>query len=257
MTQTTSRFCPSCGRKQDAERCAWDGVETITLGTAQSSSGIFATDDIVDHYRIGRHLGKGAMGRVYAATNTRTGHAVALKVLSQNGDGLEDADVMRFFREAAVTAGLQNGNIVRVYDFGQAPDGSPFLAMELIDGESLQSELRAIRARGERMSEAEATEIGIGVLRALGEIHAAGIVHRDLKPGNIMLAKVRGEDRVVKVVDFGIARPDNSALTSVGAQIGTVNYMSPEQAAARPLDARSDLFALGCILYECVAGQAR
>jgi serine/threonine-protein kinase len=161
--------------------------------------------------------------------------------------------VARFEREMRVTAAIEHPHTVRVYDFGQI-EGQPFLAMEYLAGRSLRQELdRSGALPAERVA-----SIGVQIAKALGAAHRVGVVHRDLKPDNVMLVEGYGERDFVKVLDFGIARSldqgEAGFRTKAGAIIGTPAYMSPEQASTVPLDARSDLYSLGVVLYEMLAG---
>ena len=203
-------------------------------------------------YVVRGTLGKGGFGAVFRCLHTGTGQDVAVKVLTVAD---ASADVLtRFFREARVTAGLKHPNTIRVFDFGQDDNGVVFLAMEMLSGHSLADELRTRMVRGSRFAEREVIEIAIAVLRSLAEAHAGGLVHRDLKPHNIYLHQVPGDDPVVKVLDFGIAKSEGAGMTATGAVLGTPAYMSPEQAQSLPLDGRSDLYSLGVVLWELVTG---
>ena len=210
----------------------------------------------VRHYRVVRPLGAGGMGEVFLAQDTRLDRSVALKFLP--AESAADArHRQRFLTEAKAVAALNHPNICTIYDVGEAEDGRPFIAMELLEGETLGARLK--RASLEMP---ELIEIGLQVVEALAAAHAKGIVHRDIKPSNL---HVTAEGRV-KVLDFGLAKrltvesATEEAATLVQTQsgqvLGTPNYMSPEQALAGEVDARTDLFALGTVLYEMVAGRA-
>jgi serine/threonine protein kinase len=245
-----TRYCPVCGLPTDAPFCPEDGVATLERVKA-AGSGEVKNGDLVAKYRISGKLGKGGFGAVFSAVHTGTGQSVALKMLlSEDAD---ESEIRRFHREARITAGLQHPNTVRVFDVGQTESGSLYIAMELLQGGSLEEELRQ-RGAGGILTQTEAIELAIPVLKALSEAHSQSLVHRDLKPGNIMYATIDGE-RVVKVLDFGIARINDSSLTGTGRSLGTPAYMSPEQVLGGNLDGRSDLYALGVILYRCVAGK--
>ena len=206
---------------------------------------------VLGSYRITGALGAGGMGSVFTAVHVQTGKPAAVKLLRKE---LTDNDelVERFFNEARAATRIRHPGIIEVYDFGHADDGRAFLAMELLEGVTLRQRI----AQKQRLSEDEARAIARGVAEALAAAHAAAIVHRDLKPDNIFL--VGGT--TPKVLDFGIAKlldrvQDEVSRTRTGSLIGTPVYMAPEQArAAGSIDARADLYSLGCILYEMVAG---
>jgi serine/threonine protein kinase len=209
---------------------------------------------IANRYRIVRKLGAGGMGAVYEALQEGLGRKVALKVLlaafAQNPEV-----VARFQREAQAAASLGHPNIVSVTDFG-ADAGQVFLVMEYLAGASLAQVIERERV----LSPGRAAWIATQVLSALSVAHGAGIVHRDMKPDNVFLTEVSGVRDVVKVLDFGIARfteqhGSNSKLTSTGAVLGTPAYMSPEQARGRPVDARTDVYSAGVMLYEMLTGR--
>ena len=203
------------------------------------------------HYEIQARLGVGGMGTVYQALDTRLNRAVALKVLSPDKwEGTSGRG--RLMREAQAASALNHPNIVTVYEIGQEA-GVDFIAMECVEGKTLGSFV----ARRPPLRETLATAIQIA--DALAAAHDAGIVHRDLKPSNIMVTE-RG---LVKILDFGIAKvaaagdSESSAtqtLTLAGQVVGTVAFMSPEQAAGKDVDWRSDIFSFGCVLYEMVTG---
>jgi len=218
-------------------------------------AGVIHEGDIVEgRYRITGVLGRGGYGAVYSAEHTGTKQKVAIKMLMGGGEGHDEGEIRRFYREAQVTANLRHPNTVRVFDVGQTQDQALFIAMELLHGPTLEKVLRNHASEGRVATEAEAIDVGIAVLKSLSEAHGQGLVHRDLKPANIMITEVDGE-RIIKVLDFGIARPQESSLTETGSSLGTPGYMSPEQCRADPIDGRSDLYSLGVILYRCVAGK--
>lgn len=197
-------------------------------------------------YRVEGELGRGGMAKVFRGTDTVLGRPVAIKVLAPRFS--DDASfVQRFRREAQAAARLSNPNVVGVFDTG-ADDGVHYIVMEYVEGRTLAEELAGGRILPER-----AIEIAQAVCDALAAAHAQGVIHRDIKPGNIMLTP-SGQ---VKVADFGIARLTTSAETieQTAAVLGTAAYLSPEQAQGRPVDARSDLYSLGCVLYEMVTGR--
>ncbi len=211
---------------------------------------------IADKYRVLRELGRGGMGAVYEAVHTGIGKHVALKFLE--GDLERDGQAKaRFLREAQTASLVESPHIVHIFDSGCTSDGTPFLVLELLHGEDLRARLR----REGRLPVEEAVAIAEQTLHALMRTHAAGIVHRDLKPENIFLCEHEGTNVFVKLLDFGISkvnRPESTldTLTHEGTVLGTAFYMSPEQARGENgLDGRSDIYALGAILFEMLAGQ--
>lgn len=200
-------------------------------------------------YRVVGELGRGGFGVVLEAVHLTTGHPVAVKVLTP-GQGADAVEMgRRFFREAEQTSRLSHPSTVRVFDFGHTEDGDLFLAMEKLSGETLQD----VIDRGP-LEEAQTVEIAVEVLRSLAEAHTVGLVHRDLKPANIFLHEIPGGDRIVKVLDFGIAKHNDNGMTQAGKALGTPTHMAPEQAMGKEVDARTDLYALGIVLFECLAG---
>jgi beta-lactam-binding protein with PASTA domain/predicted Ser/Thr protein kinase len=204
-----------------------------------------APDTMVDgRYRIIRRLGSGGMADVYCAEDTQLGRDVALKLLYRRF--AEDTEfVERFRREASSAAGLQHPNVVQVFDRGQW-DGTYYIAMEFLHGRNLK---QVVRDHG-ALEPALAVELVIQILKAARFAHRRGIVHRDIKPHNVI---VDDEGRA-KVTDFGIARAGASDMTETGSIMGTAQYLSPEQAQGLPVDARSDLYAIGIVLYELLTG---
>src|SRR5262245_24560305 len=193
------------------------------------------------------------MGTVYRATHTLMDKPVALKIL--RAELATDAEaVARFHREARSASRLDHDHCIRVTDFGQSDDGLLFLVMELLDGVSLGTVAR----RGP-LPPARVANIGIAIAEALGHAHEQGVIHRDLKPDNVFLARRARGRELVKVLDFGLAKlAHDSALgpsiTRDGTVFGTPEYMAPEQAEGEKLDGRTDLYALGCILYQLLVG---
>lgn len=207
-----------------------------------------------ERYQLGEVLGRGGMAEVRRARDTRLGRDVAIKTLRADlaGDTIFQT---RFRREAQSAAGLNHPTIVSVYDTGVRKDldsdvDIPYIVMELVEGSTLRDVLRD----GRRILPERALEITQGVLDALSYSHKAGIIHRDIKPANVMLTKAGA----VKVMDFGIARAvsDTAAtMTQTAAVIGTAQYLSPEQARGETVDARSDIYSAGCLLYELLTGR--
>jgi serine/threonine protein kinase/tetratricopeptide (TPR) repeat protein len=205
--------------------------------------------EIIGHYRVLSKLGEGGMGVVFAAADERLQRRVALKMVRQTSGDPQSRD--RLWREARAAARVSHPNVCQVFEVGEA-DGELFVAMELLEGEPLSARL----GRGS-VPLPESIDIMLAVLAALGAIHAQGIVHRDLKPSNIFLTP-----HGVKLLDFGLARGVEEAsdqthdrLTKAGTLMGTPHYMSPEQLTGEALDARSDLFAAGAVLYELLTGR--
>ena len=206
-------------------------------------------------YELGDLLGRGGMAEVRRAVDRRLGRPVAVKQL--RADLATDPTFQaRFRREAQSAAGLNHPTIVAVYDTGEETDpltgvSIPYIVMELVEGPTLRDVLRD----GRKILPERALELTQGVLDALSYSHKAGIIHRDIKPANVMLTQTGG---VVKVMDFGIARAvaDTSAtMTQTAAVIGTAQYLSPEQARGETVDARSDIYSAGCLLYELLVGR--
>ena len=235
-----------------AERCGSCGAQ-------------FPADEFLD--KIIRHniqiqdvLGVGGMGTVYKGMEMHLQRPVAVKVLNNMGT-VTKRHVAYFMREAQVLSRLRHPNLVAVLDFGQEEDGTLFLVLEYIPGQTLDAMLEAEFP----FSHARALRILIQILGALEEVHRHSIVHRDLKPGNIVLEEVAGQKDFVKVLDFGIAKIlgdndsgfffRNGSKTEMGMAVGTPQYMSPEQAQGRELDARSDIYSAGLLLYEILTGQ--
>jgi eukaryotic-like serine/threonine-protein kinase len=200
---------------------------------------------LLDRYEVGRLLGAGGMAEVFEGRDRLLARRVAIKVpLSQQARDPEFAQ--RFRREAQAAASLSHPGVVAVYDTG-SEDGTHFIVMEFVDGRTLKD---VIRAEGPLYPD-RAAEICADVCNALVAAHARGLIHRDIKPGNVMLTP----DGKVKVMDFGIARATTSeTITQTAAVVGTAQYISPEQAQGQAVDYRSDLYSLGCCLYEMLTG---
>ena len=244
-------------------------VAGITTRIIENEQADLLVGRTIGHYKISKRIGTGGMGDVYLATDITAGRKAALKLLPTRFTG--DAErLKRFQQEARALVGLNHPNILTVYEIGE-DHSTHYIASELIEGETLRQRLM----RG-RMELREAVDVAIQVASALAAAHETGIVHRDIKPENIMLRP----DGYVKVLDFGIAKLAESAFaeppsrrfgggatadgaesmtlaeTNLGSILGTVRYMSPEQACGAPVDKRTDIWSLGVVLYEMVTGHA-
>jgi serine/threonine protein kinase len=224
----------------------------------KSESKIQASTVLVGKYRVMREIGRGGMAAVYEAEHLSLGKKVAVKVLASEL-AASTIVIERFFREARAAASVKSPYIVDIYDSGRLEDGRPFIAMEMLDGETLYDRMTRIRLIDPESTIRIITLCARGLMKA----HAAGIVHRDLKPENIFLLTADGEE-TVKILDFGLAKfyapmkPDEKTarLTREGAVFGTPAYMSPEQVKGQgTVDHRADLWALGCMAFECLTGR--
>jgi len=228
-------------------------VESVTIEDPD------LTGKTIGSYTLEKVIGEGAMGRVYLAKHGRIGRQAAIKVLKLEHARSREL-VQRFIQEATAVNAIKNDHIVEIYDFGEEmlPDGNSrvYCVMELLEGTALSDEMWKAPLKVER-----AVRIAQQMARGLGAAHAVGVVHRDIKPDNIFLAKKGGED-FVKVLDFGVAKLLEQigdlprAKTAQGLVIGTPEYMAPEQAMGLPTDLRADIYAMGLVLYEMLAGVA-
>jgi serine/threonine-protein kinase len=200
----------------------------------------------IGKYEVIEELGRGAMGVVYKARDPFIGRLVALKTITT---GLQDQPelLQRFYREAQAAGGLAHPNIVTIFDLGEGQDGTPYIAMEFLEGVDLEH----IITESQPMPLSQKLGYMVQVARALDYAHKRGVVHRDIKPANIVVTK----DGTIKVVDFGIARLVDTSRSQTGLLIGTVNYMSPEQVRGERVDGRSDIFSVGVMCYEFFSGQ--
>jgi serine/threonine-protein kinase len=201
---------------------------------------------IADRYRLDEPLGRGGMGSVWRGVDTTLHRPVAVKLLTLEGDATLTE---RFHLEARAAARLNHPNLIAVYDFGDR-DGRPYLVMELVEGRSLAEELTACGP----LEAGRAADIAAQIARGLATAHQLSVVHRDIKPGNLMLAT----DGAVKIADFGIARlidEASAALTAAGHVMGSSAYLAPERALGSPAGPASDVYSLGCVLYEMLTGQ--
>ena len=239
--------CPTCQAEYgpELEVCPRDGA---TLEASGAPADPLIGHILADRYKVLRTIGEGGMGRVYLAEHVRMGRLSAVKVMSPSLAPTPDA-IGRFNREAANASRINQPNVAAIYDFGETEDGTLYLAMEYVEGETLSAVLR----REGPFSPTRAAEITGQIADGLTAAHHLGIVHRDLKPDNILVTRSHDGREWVKIVDFGIAKAMHSDpeqnVTSLGMAVGTPEYMSPEQIAGEQLDARTDLYSLGLVLF--------
>jgi serine/threonine-protein kinase len=251
MTDRPQAYCPLCLARYDAgsiEFCTRDGGR---LRPVESLGQRWEGRTIAGRYQIGRFLGSGGMAEVFEATDVADGHKVALKLIRPQALA-EASNVERFRREAQLVAMIDHENVVKVEDYGAIEGGVWYMALELLVGRSLEDALE----RGP-LEPALALEVALQVCDALAAAHAKQIIHRDLKPANIFLHEHGAEQVTVKLLDLGIAKllgDSESNLTATGMVFGTPEYMSPEQALGKSLDTRSDLYAVGVLLYRLFLG---
>jgi eukaryotic-like serine/threonine-protein kinase len=246
-----------CRQQTPLVYCPEDWCPTVVATRAAEDLREYRKDQLIGgRYRIIEPLGKGAATVVFDTEHIGTGQPVAIKLLSvdpRTGDGMDL--IQRFFREARICASLNHANTVQVFDVGQDERGAMYIAMERLTGETMSKVMQRKIIADETLSQGETVAIALGVLEALSAAHELGLVHRDLNPANIMLCLDKDGNQNVKVLDFGVARIENSALTRAGQLPGSPRYMSPEQCSNRKVDGRSDLYSVGCLLFALVAGR--
>lgn len=248
-----AKVCPKCGRRYDtaAAFCQKDGAR---LSLTDDEPDPYIGQTLLDQFKIEEKIGAGGMGSVYRARQTTLHRDVAIKILHSELADNRDA-VRRFKREARVCTALDHPNVVRVLLFGQLPDGSLYIVMEFLRGRPLHDVL----SREGALPVHRALHIATQICDGVGEAHAQGVVHRDIKPENIVLVTKARDADFVKVLDFGIARvlwgDDQTQATQSGLVFGTARYISPEGAAGEPTDARSDVYSLGILTYQLLAGE--
>ncbi len=244
--------CPECGQRflGNEEFCPKDGATLVDIEAAASEDPLIGTT-LDSRYSIEKKIGEGGMGVVYLATHAVIGKKHAIKVL--RGELSSESEVAeRFTQEARAAAAIGNEHIIEITDFGQLPDGSAYFVMEFLDGKDLQT----VMEEDPKMDNARVMHIMAQCCDALSAAHNIEIVHRDLKPENIILIERAGDPDFVKILDFGIAKVarETGRLTRTGVIFGTPQYMSPEQAAGTNIDARTDVYSLGIIMYEMLSG---
>lgn len=245
------KYCPDCQQKypEDTEFCAQDGTRLRVLDESREDPIIGRVLD--SRWVIEERIGEGGMGSVYLASQRSIDRKVAIKTLKPSlSNNREFVD--RFFREARVASTINHPHCVMIHDFGQTDDGLLYLAMEYLEGLPLTD-----RLKHKDMSLKEIIEVSIQISSALAAAHSHNIIHRDLKPDNIFMLSIQDGSTFIKVLDFGIAKVLDSEekMTKTGQVFGTPEYMSPEQCRGDDIDGRSDLYSMGCILYEMLGGR--
>lgn len=246
------KLCPECGLSYslDKEKCDDDG-ETLKIEKLDPAIGaVFG-----ERYEIESVIGSGGMSVVYRARHKLMDKSVAIKLLDPRLVRQQTA-VRRFQLEAQAASKLSHPNVIVVHDFGITPDGQPYMVMDFLQGRSLVDVLD----ENPQLEPARARKLFIQTASGLGHAHKSGVVHRDVKPNNIIIDRDHAGEECIKIVDFGIAKIISDSanpqerLTRVGEVFGTALYMSPEQCRGREVDGRSDIYSLGCVMFEALTG---
>lgn len=259
------RFCSACGHSMDAPATASPPAASSAPASSPSGQGAgqqgyddpYIGQVLNNRFTIESKLGEGGFGAVYRGVQKGTGRKVAIKLLHPEMTQ-DDNLVARFRREGLLMCNLNDAHTVTTYDFDQTPDGTLFIAMEMLEGKSLHDLFHAEAP----LDWARMLRIIVQMCSSLAEAHAQGIVHRDLKPENIHLEHRAAEPEFVKILDFGIAKvmqgeggQRTPQLTATGQTLGTLEYMSPEQLMGKELDGRSDIYTVGVLAYEMITGR--
>jgi serine/threonine-protein kinase len=250
----TGNPATSAAASQAGSRTDPTDAEVVATEAETSPSPYARGVELGGRYRLSARLGAGGMGEVWEAEHVVLRRMLAIKLL--RGDDHDSGHAERLQREAEIVARLEHPNIVTVTDFGRAPSGWPFVVMERLRGRTLSA---LLRERGS-LPWTQARDIAVQICAGLACAHAAGIIHRDLKPSNVFVLDDPHDRLPIKIIDFGLAKatelgPNDRALTHSGMVFGTPAYMAPEQARGEPLDGGVDIYALGAILFEMIAGQ--
>ena len=252
-TESTVQGCPTCGKEvaADAKVCPHDGT-ILSWSTVDPLVGTL----FMEKYQIADVLGRGGMSAVYKARHLLMDRDVALKVL--RAELVHDPQSLRRFQlESRAVSAVKHPNVMMVHDFGLTPDGIPYLIMDYLEGKTITA---ILRDEGQLTPE-RCVQLFHQACLALGHAHSKGVIHRDIKPSNLIVLVEEDGTEVLKIVDFGIAKllqteGSMAKLTSTGEVFGSPAYMSPEQCIGTTADNRSDIYALGCVLYECLTGMS-
>lgn len=243
-SSSASQVAPSAQDEPSA-----DATFNLEISVVEKTSSKRGGKEQLGRYEVRRLLSQGGMGRIQEGYDPKLKRVVALKTLRPPSEpNLVEEFVDRFHREATVLANLSHPNIVPIYDFGQTKDGTLYLVMELVNGVSLA----AMLGRGEPLETTLALQIAVQVARALRFVHELGVTHRDVKPGNVMVCP----DNTIKLLDFGIARTEDSDLTHPQYLLGSPSYLSPEAARGESVDGRADQFSLGTLIIHMLSGKS-